>query len=567
MSRHTEPAKGWPPRLPAALEPPAVSLWDSLAVSAARYPDKPAVVFLGRRISYAELLASAERLAAYLAALDVKPGDRVLVAMQNCPQLIIAHYAIARVNAVAVPVNPMNHADELRHYIADSGARVAIALGALAQEMALASNGLAAELQLHHLIWSNFCDVIDPLADGADVAPQWRDWLQAVVTPTPLAAGNLHAWLDAMTSRAALPDLIVGRNDLALLPYTSGTTGLPKGCMLTHGNVTHNAMGTAFWITATPGMVTLAVLPLFHITGLVCVMHSTIFAGGTLVVMPRWDRDVAARLVAQNAVSHWISIPTMIVDLLASPDIERYDFSSLAFIGGGGAAMPQAVAERLRKRTGLEFVEGYGLTETSAVTVFNPCDAPKLQCLGIAFISVDVRIVDIDSHAELPDGETGEIVIHGPQVFKGYWRRDVDTADAFIDIDGKRFFRTGDVGYRDADGYLFLSDRLKRMINASGYKVWPAEIEALLYRHPAIQEACVISARDAYRGETVKAVVVRRAAADHLSADDLIAWCRAHISSYKIPRSIAFVEALPKNASGKIMWRTLQDAEWANVES
>lgn len=557
----------WPPRLPGALDPPMVSVWDSLAVNAARYPDKPAVMFFDRRTTYAELLSAAERLAAHLAELGVKSGDRVLVAMQNCPQLIIAHYAIARANAVVVPINPMNRAEELRHFIADSGARVAIALGELAQELALASNALDRDLQLHHLVWTNFCDVIDPATDGVGIAPQWRDWLQLVITPPTLVSGQIHSWQDSLASRAVAPALVVGRDDLALLPYTSGTTGLPKGSMLTHGNIMHNAMATAFWITATPSMATLAVLPLFHITGLVCVMHCTIHAGGTLVVMPRWDRDVAAHLVSQNKISHWICIPTMIVDLLASPNIELYDFSSLQFIGGGGAAMPQAVAERLREQFDLDFVEGYGLTETSAATIFNPCDAPKLQCLGIPFISVDVRIIDIDTQVEVGDGQTGEIAVSGPQVFVGYWQRERETAEASIDISGKRFFRTGDVGYRDEDGYIFLSDRLKRMINASGYKVWPAEIESLLYRHPAIQEACVISARDPYRGETVKAIAVRRPSSEPLSEHDLIEWCRQHISAYKVPRTITFVDALPKNASGKIMWRTLQEKEWANERS
>lgn len=562
MSSLRQPRKAWPARLPECLEPPAVSIWESLAVSAARYPDKTAIVFFGRRISYAELLSAAERLAARLAELGVRQGDRVLVAMQNCPQLIVAHYAIARANAVAVPINPMNRADELGHYIADSGARIAIALGELARELVLASNQLDPGHQLHHLIWTSFRDAFDPETEDHGVPPQWSEWLQGMVEPIPLASGQIHSWNDAVSSRALVPVLIVGRDDLALLPYTSGTTGLPKGCKLTHGSIVHNAIGTALWITGTSGMVALAVLPLFHITGLVCVLHGTIHAGGTLVLMPRWDRDIAARLILQNQISHWICIPTMIVDLLASPHVDEYDFSSLKFIGGGGAAMPQAVAEGLRKRIGLDFVEGYGLTETSAVTVFNPCDAPKLQCLGIPFISVDVRIVDLDTLAEVADGKSGEIVIHGPQVFSGYWQREAETAEAFIDVDGKRFFRTGDVGYRDGDGYLFMSDRLKRMINASGYKVWPAEVESLLYRHPAIQEACVISARDAYRGETVKAVVVLRPSGGPLSERELIEWCRQHISTYKIPRIIAFVDKLPKNASGKIMWRTLQEAEW-----
>ncbi len=558
--------KVWPARLPPAIEPPAVSLWDSLSVSAKRYPNKTALAFFDSRITYAELENAAERLAARLAALGVQPGDRVLVVMQNCPQLVIAHYAIARANALVVPVNPMNRAAELRHYITDAQAAVAITTGDLAGEVAAASDEIETADHLHHLIVTQFSDVIDSLNGSIAVPAQWREWLTPRHPLPSMGRGAVHHWQDALQTKDALPSLVAGRDDLALLPYTSGTTGLPKGCMLTHASVMHNAMATSFWLDGTPEMVSLAVLPLFHITGLVCVLHATILAGGTLVIMPRWDRDVAGRLISQHGVSHWTCIPTMIIDLLASPQLDQYDFSSLAYIGGGGSAMPQAIAERLFDQFGLRFVEGYGLTESAAVTLFNPCDAPKLQCLGIPFISVDARVIDIDTSAESVVGEQGEIVVHGPQVFRGYWRRADATEQAFITIDGKRFLRTGDLGYQDEDGYFFITDRLKRMINASGYKVWPAELEALMFRHPGIQEVCVISANDAYRGETVKAVVVRKPSHTGLTEQDIIDWCRAQISAYKAPRIVEFVDALPKNASGKVMWRGLQEAESARSQ-
>jgi fatty-acyl-CoA synthase len=558
--------KVWPTRLPAAIEPPAISLWDSLSVSARRYPNKTALAFFDSRITYTELENAAARLAARLAALGIRRGDRVLVVMQNCPQLVIAHYAIARANAVVVPVNPMNRAEELRHYITDAQATIAITTGDLAGEVAAASNGKESAYHLQHLIVTQFTDVIDPLNESSVIPAQWLPWLTERHSLPCLTHGDVHHWRDVLQMHDELPDLVADRDDLALLPYTSGTTGLPKGCMLTHASVMHNAMTTSFWIDGTPEMVSLAVLPLFHITGLVCVMHASIFAGGTLVIMPRWDRDVAGRLISQHGVSHWTCIPTMIIDLLASPQLEQYDFSGLVYIGGGGSAMPQAVAERLLDRFGLRFVEGYGLTESAAVTLFNPCDAPKLQCLGIPFISVDARVIDVDTGAELGVGDQGEIVVHGPQVFQGYWRRVDATEQAFSIIDGKRFLRTGDLGYQDEDGYFFITDRLKRMINASGYKVWPAELEALMFRHPGIQEVCVISSNDAYRGETVKAVVVRKPSHAELAEQEIIDWCRTQISAYKAPRIIEFADALPKNASGKVMWRKLQEVESARSQ-
>jgi fatty-acyl-CoA synthase len=315
--------------------------------------------------------------------------------MQNCPQLVIAHYAIFRANAVVVPVNPMNRAEELRHYITDAQATIAITTGDLAAELAAARNGIEGAATLRHLIVTQSADVIDLSKNAGAVPPHWFAWLSERHPLPSLVGTEVHRWQDLLDGNEEPPALATDRNDLALLPYTSGTTGSPKGCMLSHASVMHNAMTMSFWLDSTPEMVGLAVLPLFHITGLVCVMHASIFAGGTLVIMPRWDRDLAGQLVPEHRVTHWTCIPTMIIDLLASPRLDRYDLSSLVYIGGGGSAMPQAVAEQLFDRFSLRLVEGYGLTESAAVTLFNPCDAPKLQCLGIPFISVDARVIDI----------------------------------------------------------------------------------------------------------------------------------------------------------------------------
>ncbi len=228
--------------------------------------------------------------------------------------------------------------------------------------------------------------------------------------------------------------------------------------------------------------------------------------------------------------------------------------------------MPAAVAEKLRALTGLDYIEGYGLSETMAATHINPLGAPKAQCLGIPVFSVDARIVDLETQREVPVGETGEIVSNGPQVCVGYWNRPEATAEAFIEIDGKRFFRTGDIGRCDEHGYFFMVDRAKRMINASGYKVWPAEVEALMYEHPDVREACVIATPDARRGESVKACVVL---VDGSSAteDDILGWCREHMAAYKVPRAVEICLELPRSQTGKVMWRRLQEAEWQETES
>ena len=554
--------KFWPRRLPKSITLPATSLWDHLATNARRYPDKAALVFFGTTVSYRQLMEGAERLAARLDQLGVQRGDRVVLCMQNCPQLVMAHFAILRANAVVVPVNPMNRAEELKHYITDPDTKVAITTGDLAPEMAKASNALAPGERLAHLVVTQFSDAFDVNVTGIDAPPEaWMDWLGARHPLPALEGGRAHAWTDALACAEAPPALSVGPADLALLPYTSGTTGLPKGCMHLHKSIMHNTVAASLWGNGSADNVTLAVVPMFHITGMVSVMHTSIYCGATLVIMPRWDRDLAGRLISRYQVTTWTNIPTMVIDLLGSPNFASYDLSSLAYIGGGGAAMPQAVAQRLLEQYGLRYSEGYGLTETAAPSHANPPDHPKQQCLGIPFMSTDARVIDPDTLQELPVGEQGEIIIHGPEVFEGYWKRPDATASAFIEFEGKRFFRSGDLGRMDEDGYFFLTDRLKRMINASGFKVWPAEVEALMFRHPAIQEACIIAAKDSYRGETVKAVVVLRATHQDTTEQQLIDWCRENMAVYKVPRIVQFVAALPKSGSGKVMWRALQEQE------
>ncbi len=567
---HHRHYKVWPKRLPRSLTPPATSLWHNLAVSALRFPDKPALVFFDRVMSYAAVIEQAERLAATLHRLGVRKGDRVLLNMQNCPQWVIAHFAILRANAVVVPVNPMNRAEELKHYITDPDVKVAITAADLAAELARASDQLPLGQRLAQLIVTHYSDAFEDRQranaqqDELAMPEAWRDWLGTRHALPELAGGAVLGWAEALAAgdAASLPAHTATPQDLAVLPYTSGTTGLPKGCMHTHASLMHNAVASCLWGNSTSENVVLSVVPMFHITGMVSVMHASIYGGATLVIMPRWDRELAGRLISGWRVTHWTNIPTMVIDLLASPNFADFDLSSLVYIGGGGAAMPQAVAQRLWEQYGLRFAEGYGLTETAAPSHSNPPDATRQQCLGVPFMSTDARVIDPLTLEEMPKGEQGEIVMCGPQNFSGYWKQPEATAAAFIELDGKRFFRSGDLGHVDADGYFFITDRLKRMINASGFKVWPAEVESLMFKHPAIQEACIISTRDAYRGETVKAVVVLRAAArGKTSEEDIINWCKENMAAYKYPRVVQFVDALPKSGSGKVMWRALQEAE------
>jgi fatty-acyl-CoA synthase len=301
---------------------------------------------------------------------------------------------------------------------------------------------------------------------------------------------------------------------------------------------------------------------MFHVTGMQACMNAPLALGATLVVLSRWDRVCAALQIERARVTNWSAITTMLVDFLSEPGLGRYDLSSLRVLGGGGAAMPEALARRLEQVIGLPYVEGYGLSETMAPTHINPPQRAKRQCGGIPIFNTDARILALESGEELGPNEVGEIVVHGPQLFKGYWGQEEATRQAFVEHDGKMFLRTGDLGYYDEEGYFFITDRLKRMINAAGFKVWPAEVEAMLYAHPGIQEACVIGAPDGYRGETVKALVVLKPQAKGgIAPQDITEWARGRMAAFKVPRVVEFVDQLPKTATGKILWRELQEKE------
>ena len=511
----------WPAGLPHGLPPADATIHATFLAAASRAPDKPLLHFQGATLSYGETRAQVEALAGYLQqACGVARGDRVLVDLQNSDHFVIALLAILRADAVVVPVSPANLAGELAHYIADSDARVAIVGEAVA--------GLFTGLPLEHL----------------------------------LAAGSA-AWRSAIASSLAAGPSLSLPGDLCLMPYTSGSTGQPKGCMHTHATVLHNVIGSVRWKHVTADTVALATAPFFHVTGLVHSLLATVYAGGTVVIQPRWDPAAAADLIERYRISHWDQVPTMVIDLLSHPEAMKRDVSSLKWIFGGGAAMPEAIAQKLRDTCGVDYIEGYGLTETISQTHMNPPGRPKKQCLGIPVFDTEARIIDPVTFAVLPPGESGEIVVRGPQLLAGYWKKDVAFRESWIEVEGKPFFRTGDLGRMDEDGYYFISDRLKRMINAAGLKVWPAEVEAAMYQNPAIRECCIIASPDKRKGETVKAVIVLKPEAAGTTAEDIIGWMRTRMAAYKVPRKIAFVDALPRTPSGKIQWRSLQEREFA----
>lgn len=546
------------PKITKSLKVPSTSLYDNLKVSANRYPDQDAIFYYGNKMTYEQLDAEVNALAGYLEhKLGVRPGDKVLLFMQNSPQFVIGYYAILRANAVVVPINPMLVADELEFYVRDCEIQTALA----GQELIDSVGPLLGKTSLENLVIAAYSDYagngFEEMLPKEVEAPRFN-----------FTQPGHYLWNQAIAADLTPSEHTAKGDDIACMPYTSGTTGMPKGCMHTNRTVNANTVGAYHWSSTTTNAVHLMTLPLFHVTGMVHSMHMPIFSGSTMVILTRWNRNAAVELIKNLGCTHWVTIATMIVDFLANPNLKKEDIATLTSISGGGAALPEAVGEKLFNLSGLRFVEGYGLSETIAQTHFNPPDRPKMQCLGIPSFDVDARVIEPATGKELGVGEVGEIIVNGPQVMVGYYNRDDENRNSFIDIEGKMFFRTGDIGRFDEEGYFFIVDRVKRMINASGFKVWPTEVESYLYKHPAIQQACVVGVPDPRRGETVKAfVILNEGFEGEINEDEIIEWAKQHMAAYKYPRQIEFRKQFPMTSSGKILWRTLQEEEKVKAQN
>ena len=532
--------KVWPNGLPYSLPQSRHSVLHNLDQAVSAASERTAIWYYGRRISFRELATEVQHLAGFLhQQLGIHAGDRVAIYMQNAPQFVVAYYAVLAANAVIVPVNPMCRRGELRYIVQDSGARAIIFGTELAEEV-MAVQGDSGHPGLVQARYSDYA------LDGWDFPAEFAD-----LAPAPVGT----AWADVLAMECEAPGHDRRPGDWCIIPYSSGTTGQPKGCLHTHASVNAVIFGYSKWVGVTSGSRILATLPLCHVTGMQHSMNLPILTRSTTYLMTRWNAALAAKLIQRERIEHWRSITKMMIDFLSLPRIMDIDVSSLKAIGGGGAQMPAGIARRMSELIGLDYIEAYGLSETIAPTHINPPQAPKQQCLGIPIFDVDCRIVDPESLEELRSNEPGEIVTHGPQVFQGYWQRPEETEAAFLTLDGKRFLRTGDIGYMDDEGYFFFVDRLKRMVNVSGFKVWPAEIEAILHSHPDIKEACIVGDPDPRTGEAVRAVVVRHK--DLLDAHRLTDWCRQNMAAYKVPSRIEFRDHLPHSGAGKVLWKEL----------
>jgi long-chain acyl-CoA synthetase len=499
-----------------------------LEMSARREPGKVAVILDDMKLRYAEINGAANKIANSLVQRGVKPGDKVAIMLPNTPHFVICYYAILKTGAVVVPLNVLFKRHEVEYHLKDSDA---VALIAWEGFLAEAAEGFAA---------ADTCrDLVVAQAPGSQVAlPEGATPLNALMADTPPVFDTVQT----------MPD------DTAVILYTSGTTGRPKGAELSHFNMFFNAMVcTEKLLNISGDSISLATLPLFHSFGQTCVMNALLYAGGTITMLPRFEPQKALEIIQRDRVTTFAGVPTMYFYLLNFPSAEQYDVSSLKFCCSGGSAMPVEVMHAFNKKYNVTIMEGYGLSETSPVASFNHLDRPiKPGSIGVPIWGVEMGIVDHEGK-HLPAGELGEIVIRGHNVMKGYYKR----TDATSESIRKGWFHTGDIAYRDEEGYYFIKDRVKDMIIRGGFNVYPREIEEVLYAHPAVAEAAVIGVPDTALGEEIKAVVALKPG-QSVAAEELIGYCKEQLAAYKYPRSVEIRDTLPKTATGKILKRELK---------
>jgi acyl-CoA synthetase (AMP-forming)/AMP-acid ligase II len=537
----------WPDGIPQKLDFPNKPLYDFLRDNAQKNPKKAAINYYGREIRFQELDDLSDRFAAALNDLGLKKGGRVSLYLENCPQFVIAYFGILKAGGVVVAANPMFKEDELLYELQDSGTEIIIALDHLYPLV----REIQKKISLSQVIVTSYWDFL-PENPALPIHPSMQPPKE--IFPRTLDFLDL---LQKYEPEPPRPEINM-QDDLALLQYTSGTTGRPKGAMITHASLLFNTVGSSVWSMITEDDVHLSVLPFFHVTGMIHGMNRPIYTGTTNVMISRFDTETAIKAINDFRCTVWISITTMNVAVVNFPDIHRYDLQSLKHCSSGGAPIPSEILQKWREIVGPELVEGYGLSETISQTHVNPISNPRYGSVGIPHFGVDCRIVNVDTRQELPIGEEGELIVKGPMVTKGYWNNPEETEKVLQD----GWLATGDIARMDHDGYFYIVERIKDMIKASGYSVFPAEVEALMYEHPAVQEVAVIGVPDPHRGENIKAFIILRPQHKGLvQKKEIIAWAKNKMAAYKYPRIVEFVDELPKTGSGKILKRILRERE------
>lgn len=522
----------YPATVAAELEIPNITLLNILQDTASKFPERDALKFYGKSITFKELTNLVQMFASALQNNGVEKGDRVAIMLPNCPQYVIAYYGILKIGGIVTQINPMLVERELQYILQDSGAETLIVYGDLIPRVKAVQTNTVLET------------LITVVTEKAVDQPEQ----------------SFDQFLQTANGKV-IPVELNPEKDIAILQYTGGTTGRSKGAMLTHRNIVANVIQSFefFKHDLTPGEDRcLTVIPLFHVFGMTSGMNLAILSGATNILLPRFDLDEVMQTIKTEQPTTFPGVPTMYVALANHPKAEEYGINSIRLCNSGSAPMPVEVLKRFEHKTGAKILEGYGLSEASPVTHCNPVFAErKTGSIGIGLPSTEYKVVDVATGTQdMPFGELGELIVKGPQVMEGYWHMPEETAHALRN----GWLYTGDIARMDEEGYVYIVDRKKDMIIASGYNIYPRDVEEVLYEHPAVQEAVVIGVPDVYRGETVKAVIVKKAGAD-VTEEEIITFCKAHMAAYRVPTLIAFRKELPKTNVGKILRRALREEE------
>ena len=553
------------PGVPKELHYPLAPIHALLEGAAKRAPNRTAIEFMGYRLTYAQLWAQAQRFAAALQAVGVRKGERVAIQLPNCPQQVIAFYGSSLVGAVVVNTSPLYVARELEHQLADSGAETLVTLNLFEPRY----REVAERVPVKRVIVTSMSDAL----------PFPKNLLYPVKTRREGAWVEVRfdartiPWRKFVASGGTPTRVDIQPDDLALLQYTGGTTGLPKGAMLSHRNLMANTIQTAVWLNTLRDAqeVLLGVIPFFHVYGMTVGMNMAVKLAATMVLLPRFGVKEVLAAIDEHHPTIFPGVPTMYVAINNSPEARQRNLSSIHACMSGAAPLPIEVARTFESLTEGHLVEGYGLTEASPVTHVNPMIVGRREgSIGLPLPGVDSRVVD-ERHRTVAPGEVGELAVSGPNIMQGYWQRPDESAHVLVDglDDGAtpgRWLLTGDMARMDADGYFYVVDRKKDMIDASGFNVYPREVEEVLYEHPAVQEVVVAGVPDAYRGETVKAYIILKPGQSATEAE-IIEFTRSRLAAYKVPRQIEFRTELPKTLVGKILRRRLIEEERAKLDA
>jgi long-chain acyl-CoA synthetase len=547
--------------VPKSITFPSWTLPDLLDASAREYPDKTALTFFAdpklppSRMTYRQLRDATLRFATALDQLGVRKGDRVAIMLPNCPQFPVVFFGLLRLGAIAVNTNPLYVAREMKEQFNDAGAETVVLLNVFYPRL----REIRGETKIKRVIVVDIAETLGfPWKSIVHLVQKKHG--EYVRVPAESDVFFLPRLLEE--HEPSPPRVDIGQDDVALLQYTGGTTGTPKGAMLTHRNLVVNTLQLAAWFAkAERGKeVVMAAIPFFHVYGMTVCMVFGLYIGAEVAMVPRpRPVDIVMRVIQKTHASIFPGVPTLYTAINHHPDVKKYALGSVKLCLSGAAPLPLEVAETFEKLTGGRLVEGFGMTECSPVAIANPLyGTRRAGSIGIPLPETDAKIVDLETGAALDVGQDGELAIKGPQVMLGYWGRPEETRETIKD----GWLHTGDIAKKDADGFVYIVDRKKDMISASGLKVLPREVEEVLFLHPKVEEAVVAGVPDPYRGETVKAFVVPKAGASP-TVEELTAFCKIHLASFKVPTQIEFRTELPKSMVGKVLRRVLVDEEKA----